>query len=104
MFSCVSLKMDAKFNTAKINDIISNLQEALEIKINKISGFEIDRVLKELKELEEKAVVCAEELQSFDPTMIKMQKLFSKTTGKLHVLSEDQPPQIIIPQQKPTST
>jgi len=39
-------KMEVNFNMNKINDIASIIKSSLEIKMNKITGFEIDKILK----------------------------------------------------------
>ena len=48
MLGCASVRIEGRFSTSKIGEIVSIVKGSLELKTSKMSGFEIDRILKEV--------------------------------------------------------
>ena len=46
MLNCASVRLEGKCSSTKIGEIVSIVKGSLEIKTIKVSGFEIDRILK----------------------------------------------------------
>jgi hypothetical protein len=48
MLGCASVRIEGRLSTSKIGEIVSIVKGSLELKTSKMSGFEINRIFKEV--------------------------------------------------------